>query len=115
MSFPYANLKPSRKRSGFTQKELAFLIGTKKNSTISRHEAGDRCPDLKTAMAYRLLFGRELHELFPGVHAEVRGQMRKRAQHLAHEIGARGGSARITYKLNKLARLVNEASDVPAV
>jgi len=102
------NLKPHRKRSGFTQEELGFLLGHKKHSAISRYEAGERSPDLKTAFAYQVLFGRALEELFPGLQDEVRSEVGKRAQQLAQEISEHGESRKAPYKLERLGRLAKE-------
>lgn len=110
------NLKPHRKRSGFTQEELGFLLGDKKHSAISRYEAGERNPDLKTAFAYQVLFGRAVEDLFPGLHDEVRSEVGKRAQQLAQHIKEDGESRKASYKLERLARLAKEVfQHTPAV
>ena len=106
----HLRLKPHRKRSGFTQKELAFLLGGKKHSTISRYEAGERKPDLRTAVAYCVLFDRALADLFPGLHADVLGQIGERAERMSQEIGREGQGARAKFKLEKLIRLTGERS-----
>lgn len=98
-------LKRHRKRSGFTQEELGFLLGHKQHSAISRYEVGERSPDLKTAFAYQVLFGPEPQELFPGLLATVRAQVGERALRLAEEIKRGGDNPRAAYKLKKLACL----------
>ena len=109
-------LKPHRKRSGFTQEELGFLLGLKEHSAISRFETGERNPALKTAFAYQLLFDRELPELFPALHRETRRAVGSRARQLTQEIKGRGETTKATYKLQRLARLEREGSQhVPAV
>jgi transcriptional regulator with XRE-family HTH domain len=107
----YTKLKPHRKRSGLTQREMAFLLGNRKHSTISRYEAGERRPDLRTAFACRVLFGRELQELFPGVYAEAVGQVGERARLLSDEIRRQEYSRKVAYKLKKLAQLQREGLD----
>ena len=110
------NLKPHRKRSGFNQEELGFLLGDKKHSAISRYEAGERNPDLKTAFAYQALFGCAVEELFPGLQDEVRSEVGKRAQKLAQEISQCGESRKAPYKLERLGRLTKEVfENAPAV
>ena len=99
-------LKRHRKRSGFTQEELGFLLGHKQHSAISRYEVGERSPDLKTAFAYQVLFGSEPQELFPGLLETVRAQVGERAKRLSEEIKRSGENRRTTYKLKKLACLV---------
>jgi transcriptional regulator with XRE-family HTH domain len=106
MSHRYSNnLKSHRKRSGFTQEELAFLLGLKEHSAISRFEHGEREPGLRTALAYRMLFHRDLHELFPHVHEEVSAQIGKRAERLSKDLGCGAETPKSTYKLAKLAAL----------
>ena len=107
--YRYTRLKRHRKRSGFTQKELGFLLGDRRHdSAISRYEAGERTPGLKIALAYKLLFGSDLRELFPGAHAQVAAELRERARLLSEEIRRGGMSRKSAYKLEKLARLQNE-------
>jgi DNA-binding XRE family transcriptional regulator len=107
----HTKLKPHRKRSGFTQEELAFLVGDKKHSAISRYEAGDRKPDLRTAVAFKMLFASDLRELFPGVHAQVSAEIAERARVLSEQIRGQGGGRRADYKLRMLSRLQREGLD----
>ena len=112
----HRNLKPHRKRSAFTQGELGFLLGRKKHSTISRYEAGERSPDLKTAFAYQLLFDRELNELFSGLRGRVCAEVAERARTLAEEIRRTGENRKTAYKLKKLAGLDRKGGEnAPAI
>lgn len=72
-------LKMYRKRTGLTHEEVAFLIGAKGGSTISRHESGGRLPDLQAAIAYELIFGVPLGEMYAGVFADAMALLRERA------------------------------------
>ena len=106
MSQRHSNsLKPHRKRSGFTQGELAYLLGLKEHSAISRFEQGHREPSLRTAFAYRLLFDRGLEQLFPQVHAEVCAELASRTEQLSKQIARGGHNPKCSYKLQKLAAL----------
>ena len=110
------NLKPHRKRSGFTQAELAFLLGLKDHSAISKFEHGEREPDFRMAVAYHAVFDRGLPELFLQVHREVRAEIGKRAERLSEVIGGGPKSAKVAYKLQKLARLKEtDGEHVPTV
>lgn len=112
----FSKLRSHRKRSGLTQKEVAFLLGGKKHSTISRYEAGERRPDLRTALAYCWLFDRELDELFPGVREEAHREVEERAKHLTREISQQRYGTKNSYKLKKLARMQKEGTrDASAV
>jgi len=96
-------LKSHRKRSGLTQEELGFLLGLKKHSTVSRYEAGDRDPDLRTALAYKLLFDSDLRELFPGLFGEIRAEVARRARGLSEQIRGGEDNRKAAFKLKKLA------------
>lgn len=116
MSQNSSKLKPHRKRSGLTQKEVAFLLGGKKHSTISRYEAGERHPDLRTALAFSLLFDQKIDELFPSVRDEAHREVGARAKRLSQEIGQRPDGAQKSYKLEKLAQMQREdRKDAPSV
>lgn len=76
-------LKTHRKRTGFSQDEVAFLVGTSGGAKVSRYERARRLPSLETAFAYQALFDLPLKELFPGVYNAVSQKMRRRAHLLA--------------------------------
>lgn len=111
------HLKPHRKRSGFTQQELAFLIGGRKHSAISRYEAGQRSPDLETAFAYQVLFdGELLRKLFPGLYDKVRARVLERVKALAERLQKEGiGDRKRAYKIARLRRLADEESNAVSV
>ena len=98
-------LKRHRKQSGFIREDLGFLLGRKEHSAITHHEAGKHAPDLKTALKYQILFGKPVHELFPGLYGEARAEILERAQRLSQRI-SEDKSAKGTYKLGRLARLM---------
>ena len=99
------NLKPYRKRSGFTQQELGFLLGLKQHSCISRYEAGESKPSLETALAYQAVFGRELQELFPELQGKVFSSVGERAKQLSQRLRCGDEKRKTAYKLQKLANL----------
>ena len=106
MSHPHRiNLKPYRKRSGFTQQELGFLLGLKQHSCISRYEAGESNPSLETALAYQAVFGRELQELFPELQGKVSSSVGERAKQLSQRLRCGDEKRKTAYKLEKLANL----------
>jgi transcriptional regulator with XRE-family HTH domain len=76
-------LKTHRKRAGFSQDEVAFLVGVSGGPKVSPYERARRLPSLETAFAYQALFDLPLKELFPGVYNRINQQMRRRAQLLA--------------------------------
>jgi transcriptional regulator with XRE-family HTH domain len=93
-------LKTHRKRTGFSQDEVAFLVGMSGGAKVSRYERARRLPSLETAFAYQALFDLPLKELFPGVYSKINQNMRKRAHLLA---GRPKISARQQVALNLIA------------
>jgi len=79
-------LRTHRRRVGFTQKELAFLLGCQKGSKVSRYERLIRFPSLKTALAYEAIFGTSMQELFAGIYEEIEQEVRKRAEVLFQKL-----------------------------
>jgi DNA-binding XRE family transcriptional regulator len=59
-------LRPSRRRWGLTQGELAFLIGYKTGKSISRIEALEQTPTLNAALSCAVIFNTPPVKLFPG-------------------------------------------------
>ena len=110
-SFPYC-LRIERKRSGFTQDELAHLIGFRVASAVSRFERGEREPDLRTVFAYQILFDRPAHELFPAIYADARRLVAKRASEVAERLSRAEQDNRTAYKLQRLGVLKRGDADV---
>ena len=104
-SFPYY-LRIERKRSGFTQDELAYLLGFRVASAVSRFERGEREPDLRTAFAYQILFDRPADQLFPVTHADARRLVAGRAADIAGRLRQAEQDNRTAYKLQRLEALM---------
>ena len=50
-------LKTYRRRAGFSQDEIAYLLAARSGAKTSRYERFRRTPSLETALAYEALFG----------------------------------------------------------
>ena len=64
-------IRTHRKRHTLSQEEVAYLLGgngTGKGSKVSMDEKMKRETRLRTAMAYEILFGTPIRELFAGVY-----------------------------------------------
>ena len=83
---PKAYLRPLRRQSGLTQRELAFLIGAKAGTTISRIERLKQAPSLERAHALALIFGIRAVEVFPGFFSEIHEALRARTNELYEEL-----------------------------
>src|SRR5207244_12576941 len=60
-------LRTYRKRSGLTQREVAFLVGCRNGAQVSRYEKRRRLPPLRTALACEAAFAVPVSELFAGL------------------------------------------------
>jgi transcriptional regulator with XRE-family HTH domain len=80
-------LLTNRKLQALSQEEVGFLIGAKgksKESTVSREEHFKREPSLQTAIAYEVIYGKPIRELFAGLYEEVEQSVAERARILSY-------------------------------
>jgi transcriptional regulator with XRE-family HTH domain len=112
----FIRLRSFRKRMGLSQEDLAFLLGLKLPSAISRHEAGEREPDLATALGYEIIHRLPGPALWPQLFAEVRRKVRERACQLAETLRQGIQDSKTVYKLQQLAHLLDaDGDDAPTV
>lgn len=76
-------LRSSRKRSGLSQDEVAFLLGAQDGAKVCRYERFMRRPSLETAFACQVVFRTPASELFAGLFEEVKEKIKARAKSLA--------------------------------
>ena len=100
-------LRMYRKRGGFTQKELAFLLGCTHRSKTSRYELGVRLPTLETVIGLEVILGARLAQLFAGTYTKVREKIRSRAQELSREFDAKPTTEATKQKLNALEVVIH--------
>jgi transcriptional regulator with XRE-family HTH domain len=79
-------LRYHRRRWGLTQRELAYLLGLKSGSAISRIERNVIRPSLAIALACQVLFDAPLLELFPGTFSVIEGALVERAEELSDRL-----------------------------
>ena len=80
-------LRPHRRKVALSQEEVAFMLGgtgENKGSKVSRDESFDREPGLRAALAYEVIYGRPVCELFAGLFEEVEQDVAKRAKLLSY-------------------------------
>ena len=103
MSVPLQNyLRTYRKRSGLTQTEVAFLLGSDDGMKVSRYERRVQRPTLETALAYEAIFRIPAKKLFAGLYQKVKKETMSRTQLLAQKL-APAKTVRVTPR--KLAAL----------
>ncbi len=79
-------LRAHRKRTGLSQKEVSFLVGSDSEARISRHERRKQTPALRTLLAYEILFGTPIRELYSGVAWEVEKSLKQRIRLLLKKL-----------------------------
>ena len=106
-------LRTHRKRSAFSQQELAFLLGSSSPTKVSRHELFERQPDLTTALAYEAIFGTPVSDLFAGLHQQIDREVIARAKVLARNL-QNTPADRLTARKLEMLRLIIVAPDIVA-
>ena len=103
-------LRTYRKRAGFSQDEMAFLLGTRGGSKISLYERFMRGPSLDIVLAYEIIFGKPASRLFAGLCGEIQQRVVERARVLAHKAKRERPSTENTRKLKVLEGLIHKYS-----
>jgi transcriptional regulator with XRE-family HTH domain len=71
-------LRTYRKRARLSQKTVARLCGRRSGSFVSRYESGKRPVPLEIAMAFSVIYGVDIRELFAGRFAQVESEVMSR-------------------------------------
>ena len=82
----YHDLRKHRKRSPFTQQDIADLMGDKDISQISRYETSPVHPQVELGLLYEILFGIPISELFPNQKQSIISRLQKRIPNIIHEL-----------------------------
>lgn len=98
-------LRRHRKASGLSQEDLAFLLGCREGSKVSRYEHFSRQPSLRTALACESIFEVTVRELFAGPFDEVRRRSRTRANLLIQQLPTLNSDRRMTQRIRTLRRI----------
>ncbi len=72
-----------RKRMGFTQKQVARLLGQRDATMISHYEHGRALPPLAMALSLEIIYRTPVAFLFPTLYDELRRQIRKQEESFA--------------------------------
>ncbi len=99
-------LRTFRKRSHLSQDEVAFLLGGGSGCKVSRYERFTRVPNLQTAMAFEVVYGIPIKELFAGIFQKVEGQTLRRARLLASRLTKNDPSRLRVIRLKILERFI---------
>ena|ERR1051326_350995 len=103
VSKPLPNyLRTCRKRAHLSEKEVAFLLGSKSGARISRYEHGRQAPNLNTLLAFELLFHTPVRDLYGGVSQEVEQGLRRRVRLLVRKLSTAGQGRLTAFKIAAL-------------
>jgi len=103
-------LRASRKRLALSQDEVAFLMGGRGGAKISRYEAFARKPSLETAIAFEVIYGKPVSELFAGLRQKVTQGVQDRAKVLKHRVSFQGSDRRSQRRRAAITSLVAPTS-----
>ena len=95
-------LRTHRKRLALSQDELAWLLGCRHGSKVSRYERFARMPSLNTVFAYEIIFGVPARDLFAGIFEAVEHATLKRAELLVRRLQAGPSNRSVAIKLAAL-------------
>ena len=112
MSAPLENyLRTYRRRSRFSQEEVALLLGSRSGTRVSRYEQQIRKPTLETALAYEAIFRVPVSELFAGLYRKVEKEVIARAEELAERL-ASDKTVRVSSRKLALLRAISSRQPV---
>jgi transcriptional regulator with XRE-family HTH domain len=97
-------LRTHRRRHGFSQAEIAMLLGTVAGTKVSRYENFTRMPGALTIFAFEVIFNQPASELFAGSFEAVRFAIQERARRMVEQLNARQDK-KTQKTLRKLERL----------
>lgn len=107
------HLRVYRRRSAFSQRELAFLLGYRSSSAVPRFEQQQRRITLGIAVSYHLIFGAELKEVFPALYERVEEGLSWRMQQLYERLNKIAPSKKTTLKLQILKEALTRVPKSP--
>ena len=104
-------LRTYRRRSGFSQAEIALLLGASSATKVSRYERFSRHPSVAAVFAYEIIFDQPVKYLFAGRYDAVRRDIRARAQQLMEKIETGSDTPQTSLKLKRLRAILEAARD----
>ena len=102
-------LRTYRKRLGFSQPEMAFLLRLHDGAKICRYERYRRPPSLETALSYEVIFQTPAKELFRGMYQKVERNVIVRASALRHKLSRAKPSRATARKLAALKAFTSQS------
>lgn len=105
-------LRIHRMRLGFTQRELAFLLGGSSREKVSYYELGQREPTSEILVACQIIFGIEGRLLFPAMYRRITTAVKRRAQRLLERtIEGDNDTPEAQYRKGVLKGIIHQQDD----
>ena len=79
-------VRTCRQRHALTEDDLAFLMGQRCGTVVSKLENGARVPPLAGALALQVIFGLPPKSIFPEFYEHVEDQVMARARDLYEQL-----------------------------
>jgi transcriptional regulator with XRE-family HTH domain len=106
-------LRAHRRRSGFSQEELAYVVQLHDKSAWCNLERFRRQPSLDTALACEEFFGVPVAQLFAGTKVSVSRETRRRMRSLHHRLTLKASASACLHHLgHKLHWLGHRLGDL---
>src|SRR3989344_382533 len=99
-------LKTYRRRSGFTQEEVDYLLGAPTNADVGRYERRAATPDLDKALALAKILGQPVERLFAGRNETIGQQVQQRAGTMVNTLSRQPSRPIITKKIAAFTAVV---------
>jgi len=110
-------LRSHRKRLGLSQDDLAYLLGCKSGTKVSRYERFRRQPNLATVFACEIILRVPARQLFAGVHLSAHRDVLRRVEYLLGQLTGRAETPRVRQRivaLNAILGVVTDRDNGPA-
>jgi transcriptional regulator with XRE-family HTH domain len=98
-------------RAGYSQAELAYLLGLMTSSTISRYEQFVQEPSLENALACEVIFGVPVRELFAGMFENVREKTTERVDRMGAKLSAKKQDRYTQHKIQSLLEALRRCNE----
>jgi transcriptional regulator with XRE-family HTH domain len=100
-------LRAYRKRSGLSQDDVAFLLGTRSGTRLIRYESFERTPPLRTALGLAAIYRTPADEIFAGLQKRERLRSAARARILVSRLEKNGLDRRAGRKVMTLKAIAS--------
>jgi transcriptional regulator with XRE-family HTH domain len=95
-------IRAYRKKSGLSQREVAYLLGCDTGAQVSRYERRKRMPPVQTALACQAVFGTPVADLFAGTYESAAKEVTRRAKKLGVQLQKNTGKRNYSAVAQKL-------------